>query len=247
MKIRTIKTAKIKPFSTNKIETILDKYLLNVEEKSILAVTSKIVSLTEGRIVKIKQADRQKLIIEESNYYLSPHGNDFHVILSIKDQLLVPKAGIDVSNSDGHFVLWPKDRQASANKIRQYLQKRFKLRHIGVIICDSRVNPLRWGTTGMCIAHSGFRALNDYRDKQDIFGHKNLRLTKANVADGLAAAATLAIGEGDEQTPLAVIEDVSFVRFQDKNPTKKELKDLRISLKDDLYAPILKSKEWKKV
>ena len=54
------------------------------------------------------------------------------------------------------------------------------------------------------------------------------------------------MGEGNEQTPLATIEDVPFVKFQSRNPTKNELNELNILFEDDLYAPLLKSINWKK-
>ena len=71
-------------------------------------------------------------------------------------------------------------------------------------------------------------------------------MTKSAVADALATAAVLAMGEGNEQTPLAVIEDVPFVQFQQRNPNKKELTELTIDPKDDLYAPLLKGVKWRK-
>ncbi len=54
------------------------------------------------------------------------------------------------------------------------------------------------------------------------------------------------MGEGNEQTPLAVIKNIPFVQFQDRNPTEEELDELKISLDDDLYAPLLKAVKWKK-
>jgi F420-0:gamma-glutamyl ligase len=69
-------------------------------------------------------------------------------------------------------------------------------------------------------------------------------MTRVHVADALAAAAVLLMGEGDEQTPLAVINDIPFVEFQARNPTVEELQELQIALDDDLYAPLLKSVNW---
>ena len=54
------------------------------------------------------------------------------------------------------------------------------------------------------------------------------------------------MGEGSEQTPLAVISDIPFVHFQDRNPTEEELAELKISIEDDVYAPLLKAANWKK-
>jgi F420-0:gamma-glutamyl ligase len=95
------------------------------------------------------------------------------------------------------------------------------------------------------IAHSGFAALNNYIGKPDIFG-RIMQMTKANVADALAESAVAVMGEGSEQTPLALIEDLPFVRFQKRNPTPNELNALSISMDNDLYAPLLTRGPWKK-
>ena len=95
------------------------------------------------------------------------------------------------------------------------------------------------------VAHSGFAALNDYRGKPDLFG-RALRMTTVNVANALAVAAVLIMGEGSESTPMALISDLPFVQFQSRNPSKKELAALRIDPADDLYAPLLTSVAWQK-
>lgn len=244
MIIKTIKTHKITSKDKD-LYQILDAYLPLVKEKSILAVTSKIISICEGRIIKINDAEKELLIKKESEYYLPAKDNRYHVSLTIARNMFVATAGIDESNGNGYYVLWPKDPQKTANNIREYLKKRFNLHKIGVIVTDSKTTPLRWGVTGVALSHSGFSALNNYIGKADIFGRK-LEMTKVSVMDGLAAAAVLAMGEGKEQTPIAIIEDISNIAFQKNNPTEKELKELRISMEDDLYAPLLKSVKWEK-
>ncbi len=244
MKITAIKTEKIVPDKKN-LFSILDQYIEGFREKSILAVTSKIVSICEGRAVPIAIADKQKLIEEEADLFLPPEENKYNITLAVKNNILAPSAGIDESNANGHLVLWPADPQKSANEIRKYLMRRFNVKRAGVIITDSKTTPLRWGTTGVAIAHSGFSALKNYIGRQDLFGRK-LIVTKANMMDALAVAAVLVMGEGNEQTPIAVIEDIPFIKFQSRNPTKKELLDLQINIEEDLYAPILKSAKWRK-
>lgn len=247
MKVKTIKTHKI-TLKDKDIFKILDKYLLNMEEKSILAVTSKIVSICEGRVVKIiktDKSDKDRLIEKESQYYLPRNRNKYNVSFTITNNLLAASAGIDESNGNGYYILWPKDPQKSADKIRKYLEKRFKLKNIGVIITDSKTTPLRWGVTGGAIAHSGFLALKDYIGEKDLFGRAFV-FEKLNIADSLSTAAVAVMGEGSEQTPLAIISDIPFVKFNSKSPSKKEIQDLKISIEDDLYAPFLKSVKWKK-
>lgn len=243
MKVSTIKTDKITPTRPKSILTILDDYLTELKEGSILAVTSKIVSICEGRVIKIGSIDKKELIKQEAEYFLPPEENKYNITLTLKNNLLIPTAGIDESNGNGYYILWPSDAQKTANEIRKYLAERFSLKKVGVIITDSKTSPLRWGTTGVAIAHSGFSALNNYIGKPDIFG-KLLRITKANIMDALAVTAVVVMGEADEQTPLAVIEQIPFVKFQQRNPTENELKELHITIENDLYGELLKGAHW---
>lgn len=242
MKIESIRTTLI--IKEDNLFKILESHLKIIPEKSILAVTSKIISLGEGRIESPGKIDKPALIKKEADFYLTPNEGKKH-FLTIKNNILIPSAGIDESNVDGGYVLWPKNLQRWANKIRRYLIERFRLKYVGVIITDSRTTPLRSGTSGVGIAHSGFLATNDYIGQPDLFS-RPLRVTKANIIDGLAAAAVMVMGEGNEQTPLAIISDLPFVKFKKNNPSKKELASLAISLEDDLYAPLLKAVRWKK-
>ena len=244
MKIFSIKTHRIRPFRQNLFE-ILDKYLKKLSERSIVVITSKIVSICEGRVVKIKEADKEKLIEQEAEYFLPPEKNKYNITLTIKENLLVPTAGIDESNGNGYYILWPKDSQKTANEVRKYLCDRFLLKKVGVVITDSKTTPLRWGTTGVAIAHSGFAALNNYIGKPDIFGRK-FKVQKADVSDALAVSAVSVMGEGNEQTPVAIVEDVPFVKFQNRDPFKKELKEFHIDMEDDLYGSLLKGVKWRK-
>jgi len=244
MKVVAVKTEKITPGSIRLFE-LLDKYIKEFFEGSILAITSKVISICEGRVVPLRDSDKDELVRQEADLYLPKEENKYGVYLTIKNSQLVATAGIDESNGAGHYVLWPADSQKTANQIREYLTKRFNLKTAGVIITDSKTTPLRWGTSGAAIAHSGFLALRDYIGTPDIFGKEYL-MTKAVIADSLAASVVLAMGEGNEQTPIAVISDVPFVEFQDRNPTKEEIEELKINIDDDLYAPLLKSVNWRK-
>lgn len=244
MKITPIKTHKITKDDRD-FFAVLDKYLTKLSENSVVVVTSKILSIIEGRVVKIGEVAKDELVAREAEYYLPPQESKYHFSLTIKNGLLIPNAGIDESNGNGYYVLWPDDPQSSANDIREHLVKKFSLKHIGVIITDSKTTPLRWGVTGTAIAYSGFLPLNDQIGVPDVFG-KVMQATKVNVMDGLASAAVVTMGESNEQTPLAVIEDVPFVQFVPRPPTEDELQSLHIAIEDDLYAPLLKSVEWKK-
>ena len=242
MQIKAIKTEKITPGSIGLFE-LLDKYISQLEDGSIVAITSKVVSICEGRVVPVSEANKDDLIKQEADMYLPKETNNYNLYLTIKNNILAVSAGIDESNANGYYVLWPKDPQDTASKVRNYLKTKFNLKKLGVIITDSKTTPLRWGVSGIAIAYSGFKPLKDLIGTPDIFG-RNLKMTKVAVMDNLAVAAAQVMGEGNEQTPIAVITDVPFVDFQDRNPTTEELNELKISIEDDVYAPILKGAKW---
>ena len=244
MQVTAYKTHKITK-EDNNLFTILDTYLPNIEEKAVVAVTSKIVAICEGRMVKTEDTTKDQLVDEEAELYLPRELNKYDFSISIKWNTFTASGGVDESNGNGYYILWPKDPQASANAIREHLVEKYGLKDVGVIITDSKTSPLRWGVTGVALAHSGFAALKSYIGEPDIFGRK-LKVEKLSVMDTLAGASVGVMGEGEEQTPLAVITDVPFVTFQQRNPTLEELQMLHIEPEDDLFGPMLTAVAWKK-
>lgn len=244
MQVTAIKTHKITTQDTD-IFTILDTYLPHVEENTVIAITSKIIAIAEGSVVEGKNVDKEKLAEEASEYYLPKETNKYGFTLSVKNGMFIASAGIDESNGNGVLVLWPKDPWGAAAKIRDHIRKKYTLKNCGVIVTDSKTTPLRWGVTGVGIAYAGFAPLNSYIGKPDIFG-RPLHVTKENVLDGLAASAVLVMGEGSEQTPMTLINEIPFVEWQEENPKKEKIAALKISLEEDVYAAMLTAAPWKK-
>lgn len=242
MRVRAIHTPKVTSGSITLFD-LLDQRLVNFPERGVLALTSKLVSLCESHTVAVDQVSKDQLAIEQSTKHLPVDLGGYRYRFTITGNTLIPAAGIDESNADGQYVLWPKDAQATCNAVRAYLSERFNCQEVGVIITDSTSQPLRRGSVGICLAHSGFLAANDYIGKPDLFG-RAMHITVANVSGGLAAAAVLAMGEGAEQTPLAVISGVPFVQFQDRDPNEAELAFIHLKLEDDLFAPFLTAVSW---
>lgn len=244
MKVTTIKTDKIVPGSFS-LDKFLDKFVPSLSDNSVLAISSKVVAICEGRVVKAEDVDKRKLIYQEAQFVIPPEKNRYRVSLTIKDNLLLAGAGIDESNGNGYFILLPENPQKSANFVRSFLRKKFGLKDLGVIITDSRTTPLRWGVTGLAIAYSGFKPLKSYIGKPDLFGRKFI-FEKLSILDSLASSAVVVMGEGAEQTPLAIIENLPFVEFQDQNPSQAELDELKIDLESDLYSQLLINAPWEK-
>lgn len=203
------------------------------QEKSVLAITSKILSLAERALVPSYDIDKKDLIRKEADHYLGEIG--FGVSLTIKGSLLLPAAGIDESNSEsGDYILYPKDPWGTAEKLRRDLCLRTGLKDLGILITDSRSGPLRHGTVGVAVSVAGFSPMRSMIGEKDIFG-RELKITKINIADSLAAAAVLMMGEADERCPLAMITgaSVDFVPTVDRASWE-------IPPEEDMYQPLYK-------
>lgn len=234
--ILPIKTRKILPPKDN-IYPVLDKHLPKLQTGDVLVIASKILAIHQGRTLKIKNPnDKFQIIKTEADYFLPKHKvAQSHLMLTIKNHTLIPSAGIDESNGQGYYIFWPKNSSTEAKKIALYLKKRWQIKNLGVIIADSHTTPLRWGTQGISLGFFGLRPLKDYRGEKDIFGRK-LKYTQSNLVDSLANLGVMVMGEGKEQTPLAIIRGVKNINFTNSNTHHK----LVINPKQDLYYPLLK-------
>ncbi len=209
--------------------TFITDHSKKLQEKSVIVVTSKIVALAEKRTAVAENVQaKEKLIRAESELAIPTK----YVWLTVKDGMVMASAGIDESNANGKFILLPKDSFKTARNLRNTLRQRYNLRHLGVLITDSRTVPLRAGVTGVAVGYAGFRGIKDYRGTPDIFGRK-FKFSRTNIADGLAAAAVLVMGEGNERQPLAIIERAP-VEFCDR----VNRAELRIDIQEDMYRPL---------
>lgn len=243
MIVSPIKTPRLLP-NQKSLEQFLDENINHLEENSIIAITSKVVSLCEGRAVAM-DTDKLDLIKKEAELYYPAERNPYRHHFTISRKTILGSSGIDESNGDGYYVLLPYDVQKSANHARQYLKGRHGLKHIGVIVTDSTSIPLRLGAVGTCLAYSGFTPVNDYRQTKDLFG-REFQLERANIIEGLAAAATLTMGEGAEQTPLCVISSLPLVKFNDEDPSPEELNEVFLPLNEDLFSTFIDDGGWQK-
>ena len=242
MKVTPVKTQRVEANALT-LHDLIASAIQTVPENSVVAITSKVVSLCEGNVLDPKMTDRDDIIEKEADLFL-PKSGPYDVYLTIKSNVLTPNSGVDESNANGYYVLWPEDPQASAQSCWRFIRERYNVKHVGVIITDSTTAPLKWGVTGICIAHCGFEAIHDKVGQKDLF-ERELRMTRVNVADALAAACVLCMGEADECTPLALAQDLPFVRFTDNPPSAMELDAMKISMDEDMYGRLLRCADWK--
>jgi dihydrofolate synthase / folylpolyglutamate synthase len=208
------------------LEAFVIEHIPAIAKDTVLAVTSKIVALAEGRTGDPK--DREQIIRDESDFAMPTK----YTWLTIKDGMIMASAGVDESNADGKLVLLPKDSFASAEALRTKLMQRFNLKNLGILITDSRLLPLRAGIVGVVHGYAGIKGVRDYRGSKDIFG-REMQYSRVDVADGLATAAVLEMGEGAEQQPLCIIEKppVEFTETVDRT-------ELHIDIAEDVYKPL---------
>ena len=217
------------------VRLILDKIGSTLSDGDILVISSKFLAISEGRVARLDsvRTSRQakdiaeryhvderlcELIIRESDEII---GGIPGFILTSKEGILTPNAGIDKSNIEhGMVVLYPRRPDQLARMIRNAI-KFSTGASVGVVVCDSRLSPTRRGTTGVTLAASGIEAILDMRGRKDLFGNV-LKVTSQAIADDLSSAAEVLMGESDEATPIVLIRGVrqGVVRDVDYSPGK---------------------------
>jgi coenzyme F420-0:L-glutamate ligase/coenzyme F420-1:gamma-L-glutamate ligase len=194
----------------------------------VVVVAQKIVSKSEGRRVALasvtpsagalelaevtgKDPRLVELILGESSRVVRARRD----LLIVEHRLgfVVANAGIDQSNvaagpSEAAALLLPRDPDASAETLRKTLRERTGA-EVGVVIADSFGRPWRLGTVGVALGAAGLPSLVDRRGETDLFG-RTLQATVIAVADHIAAAATLLMGEAREGRPVAVVRGLHF-------------------------------------
>ncbi len=198
----------------------------SLKEGDIIVISEKVIATSQGRVVNLddvkvvsKKAKKMakeydmderfvELILQEASMILGglPGG---HVILAKVNDFLIANAGIDQSNAGpNNLVLLPKDLKKTIWDYWKKLRGEFKLKHLGVIFADSRVQPLRKGTIGIAIATAGFEPIEDLRGKPDLY-KRPLQITMRAIADDLTSAAQFLLNEADQQTPVVIIRGVN--------------------------------------
>lgn len=242
MNIKPIKTHIIRPGQITLID-LVDQYIDVLDKGSVVCISSKIVSLCENNVLDPKNIDFDKVVKNETQFYLDRDKSKYNSMLTIAQNTLIGVAGIDKSNSDNTYVLWPTNPIASAKEVYNKLRKKFNLNKLGVIIVDSCSRPLRLGTVGTSLAHFGFNELNDYRGSKDLFD-REITVSRSNIAESIATASVMAMGEGREQTPLAVITDIKNIQFG-SSYSGTCYEPMYNQIEDDLFFPIISSVNWK--
>lgn len=203
---------------------------ISLQEGDILVLAQKIISKAENRLVNLatvepSPAARQvaektgkdprlaELLLRESNEILRMRTGT--AIVEHRLGFVCANAGIDHSNVSGDgtqaedwVLLLPENPDQSAAELRKQLEAACGV-NLGVMIIDSHGRAWRLGTVGVAIGLSGLPGLVDERGWKDLFGY-TLQITVVGVADELAAAASLLMGQAAEGTPVVHVRGFPY-------------------------------------
>ncbi len=213
---------------TGLIRAGLDRAGLSLQDGDILVLAQKIVSKAQGRMIRLAEVTPSPRAIELAAITLKDPrfvevvlGESSEVLRARANTLIVEhrlgfvcaNAGVDRSNVDaaeGDEVLLclPADPDGTCAELRRTLGEAYAA-DIGVIINDSHGRAWRMGTMGVAIGAAGVPALLDLRGKPDLFDHA-LQITQVGLADELAAAASIVMGQADEGRPIVHVRGTPY-------------------------------------
>jgi coenzyme F420-0:L-glutamate ligase/coenzyme F420-1:gamma-L-glutamate ligase len=207
------------------IYNAVEKQNTPIQEKDVIVITHVAVSKAEGNVVNlddISPSERAKEIAQQTSkdpalveavlretkeiVRIGPNS----IITETKKGIVCANAGVDRSNIEGerNVVLLPKDPDASAQKIRREI-KRLTGCDVAVIVSDTHGRPFRMGEINVAIGVAGIKPIRDRRGEKDLFGYE-LKIKQTSIADELASAAELVIGQADEGIPVAIIRGYNY-------------------------------------
>jgi coenzyme F420-0:L-glutamate ligase/coenzyme F420-1:gamma-L-glutamate ligase len=197
-----------------------------LRDGDIIVIAQKIVSKAEGRAVRLadvtpspraielaEQCDKDARLVE---LILSETDSVMRVrrgVLVVRHRLglVLANAGIDQSNiaqdGDGVALLLPVDPDTSAAALRDRLAAHGGA-DIAVVIIDSLGRAWRKGTCGIAIGVAGMAGLLDLRGVPDLHG-RPLQTSELGLADEVAAAASLVMGQAGEGRPVVLARGIA--------------------------------------
>ncbi len=238
----------IKP-NDNLVDIILNNLKNNnhiIDDNDVIVIAQKIISKSENRYVeidKVKPSDKAKSLSEKLRKHpglIQCVLNESKNIISISKGVLIVEhnlgfinvnAGIDLSNipqEKNLALLLPKNPSKSANDLQKGLSEKLN-KNISIIISDSMSRPYRIGVINFALASSNIESLIDLSGEADMYGN-TLKHTEIALADELASAAGILMGQADEKKPVIIIKGV--------NQKKLKVNDainLIVDDDDDLY------------
>ena len=202
----------------------------------IVVLSHVIVSRAEGRTVDLKDVEPSPIAERFAEFTMKDPRlvevvlGDSRAVRRMAPGVLITEtrqgfvcanAGVDKSNVPGEDVvaLLPEDPDKSAEAFRRRVLE-LSSRRIAVIVCDTHGRGHRDGEVNVTVGASGLSVIRDRRGEFDLFGYE-LKVKRTAVADELASAAELVIGQADEGIPVAIIRGYDYEASEES--TAREL------------------------
>ena len=205
-----------------------------VQNGDVIVVTHVIVSRAEGNVVNLETvtpsefaksvAERTgkdprlvEVVLRESRSIVRMR--EGKLITETKQGLICANSGVDASNvhGEGNVALLPEDADRSAQMIRRKIMQ-ITGKDVAVIVSDTHGRPLRQGEINIALGTSGFEPIRDRRGEKDLFGY-TIRVKRTAIADELASAAELVIGQTNEGIPAAIIRGYCYPKSETAKAT----------------------------
>jgi len=223
---------------------------VGIRNRDLVIIGQKAVSKAEGTIIDITKVSPSarateiakktgkspgfvEIVLRESSKVLRADKDAF-IVRTMRGATCL-NAGVDKSNVKGDttYALLPEDPDASARQLRKRIRQ-LTGKQVAVVICDTRSRPFRKGQVEESIGVAGLSPLVDYRGQKDLFGY-TLRFKNVALADELASAAELVMGQGRERTPVTIVRGLKRVKFQERASSR----NLSVSTAEDLFRDTL--------
>jgi len=208
---------------------------IHVEDNDIIVITHVVVSRAEGNVVNLDTVEPSEfakslghrlkkdpalveVVLRQSKSIVRMGGGN--IIAETKHGFICANAGVDKSNVPGerNVALLPVDPDRSAQRIRRKI-KRLTGKDVAVIVSDTHGRPLRDGQINVAIGVAGIDPIRSLVGEEDLFGYV-LTVKRTAVADELASAAELVIGQAAEGVPVAVIRGYAYPKSMRARATK---------------------------
>ena len=203
---------------------------IELQDRDIVIIASTVVAKAEGEIFRLEDISPGKVALEIA----ARNGKDarfIQAVLSRSREVLVEKpfmlvttlaghtcvnAGVDDSNIEDGFLLFPPvNPDASASRLGQELEK-LSGKELSVIVTDTNGRAFKIGQTGAAIGIYKIKPIKRWIGEKDLFG-RVLEITEEAVADELAGAANLLMGEGAGGIPVVVIRGLNHYCKEDSS------------------------------
>jgi coenzyme F420-0:L-glutamate ligase/coenzyme F420-1:gamma-L-glutamate ligase len=208
---------------------------VGIEDGDVVVITHVVVSRAEGSVVNLDEVEPSEfaqalgrrfnkdpalveVVLRQSKSIVRMGGGN--LICETMHGFVCANAGVDRSNvaGDRNVALLPVDPDGSARRVRRRIRE-LTGKDVAVVVADTQGRPFREGQVNVAIGVAGIDPIRDRRGESDLFGYV-LMVKRTGVADELASAAELVIGQADEGIPAAIIRGYSYPRSEDAKATK---------------------------